>query len=135
MKNKRLSKKQKLFWLDLQGRVGDHVVRYGRPEEIASMIGEELGRVDDNDELNKRVDQYLSTIMDRDFPPIVVACILRSWLTFYSLSIIPSKLTSFSRFDRRYNQYLRINARKIVNIDRYCRDNTLAQYISRRILK
>jgi hypothetical protein len=135
MKVKRLTKKQKLFWLDLQGRVGDHVVQYGRPEEIASIIGEELGRVDDNDELNKRVDQYLSTIMDRDFPPIDVACILRSWLTFYSLPIFIGKLTSYDRFRQRYSQYLKINARKIVNIDRYCSDNTLAQYISRRILK
>jgi len=135
MKVKRLTKKQKLFWLDLQGRVGDHVVQYGRPEEIASIIGEELGRVDDNDELNKRVDQYLSTIMNRDFPPIDVACILRSWLTFYSLPIFIGKLTSYDRFRQRYSRYLKINARKIVNIDRYCSDNILAQYISRRILK
>jgi hypothetical protein len=135
MKVKRLTKKQKLFWLDLQGRVGDHVVQYGRPEEIASMIGEELGRVDDNDELNKRVDQYLSTIMDRNFPPIDVACILRSWLTFYSLPIFIGKLTSYDRFMQRYSRYVKINARKIVNIDRYCSDNTLAQHISRRILK
>lgn len=135
MKIKRLTKKQKLFWLDLQGRVGDYVVQYGRPEEIASMIGEELGRVDDNDELNKRVDQYLNTIMDRDFPPLAVACILRAWLTFYSLPIFIGKLTSYDRFNRRYNRYLKINARKIVNIDRYCSDSTLAQYISRRIIK
>lgn len=133
MKVNRLTKKQKLFWLDLQGRVGDYVVKYGRPEEIAIVIGEELSRVNNNDELNKRVDQYLNAIMDRDFPPIDVACILRSWLTFYSLPIFIGKLTSYDRFKQRYSQYLKLNARKIVNIDRYCSNTTLAQHISRRM--
>jgi hypothetical protein len=136
MKVKRLTKKQKLFWLDLQGRVGDHVVQYGRPEEIAIVIGEELSRVNNNNDLNKRVDQYLNAIMDRNFPPVDVTSIMRSWLTFYCLSIDPNKLTTSQyRFNQRYRQYIRTNSKRFYNVEEYCSDNTLAQYISRRILK
>jgi hypothetical protein len=135
MKVKRLTKHQKLFWLDLQGRVGDHVVKYGNPKEIAITLGEELSRVDDHDEFTKRVDRYLNAIMDRDFPPVEVMSIMRSWLTFYCLPMFPSKLTSYSRFTNRYNQYIMANVKKFYNVEQYCSDTTLAQYISRRILK
>jgi hypothetical protein len=136
MKVKRLTKKQKLFWADLQGRVGEHVVKYGRPEEIAIAIGEELSRIHNKDEVNKKVDQYLNAIMDRNFPPVDVASIMRSWLTFYCLSIDPNKLTtSYYRFNQRYHRYIVTNLKRCYNVEQYCSDTTLAQYISRRILK
>lgn len=119
MKVKRLTKKQKLFWADLQGRVGEHVVKYGRPEEIAIAVGEELSRVNNNDELNKRVDQYLNAIMDRDFPPIAVVSIMRAWLAFYWLSIDPNKLTtSHRRFRQRYHRYI-VTSRLCHNTEQY----------------
>lgn len=72
------------------------------PEQLCHTYAQELKKIKGKRNFNLRADEYLDFMMS-NFDSEGVLRTVKTWLCTYKLPLDPSKLSSFTRFNEKYN--------------------------------
>lgn len=84
---------------------GDYVgiCAFSEPAIIARAVGEVAQKTGEHQRI---IEESLSMVLDRNFEPLVVCRIIKTWLTDFRLSFDPERSIVFDRFHQLHGAFI-----------------------------
>jgi hypothetical protein len=87
------------------------------PRQLCHTYAQELEKIKNKSQFNRRADEYLDFMMS-NFPTEGVLRTVKTWLSVYQLPLDPSTLLSFDRFNKKYNQIVQQRPSWMISYER-----------------